>query len=407
MRESSLHVCAGPPKGGLVQWVASRLPLGAVALGVTLGSGCVEPFRGSYVELLLERQVGDVGDGRNAPSHPEIKAGSHYTLWAGVDARDSGNPGALGVVRVGQFAIMPAVNPRSPCLMDPFGRPIMRDCADEMGIANDQEDISICEYWKRRTGLITSRTGGIRVVVSASDGIPGSETTAQITVPAADPMVAPEPIPVSEHEIALNSLVLSEGGQPLEQRCPIAEDPADPGYTRQYCLLQDGTFAINRGMAPRTLDASFKIQIRATTGMTPAQRLASCQADFKANPGYYVGNVRQLTRPASGVFYGVNRGQDPSSTGFLGGAEFITDFALPHVKTMFLMVENRTVAQATMGGFPVDPSEAGEGRALYLSGSARRTTRDITNVRLNVVGTTQLGGEVAVITELDKDDVSF
>jgi hypothetical protein len=382
---------------------------GGLFLGLTgaaLGTGCVEPFRGSWVEMLYEKNVGELGDGRAEPNHPELNAGSHLTLWAGIDLEDPRQVGNLGVVKLLDFAIVPGANPKSPCLMDREGRLIMRDCSDLQGLPPVTGGSSICEFWKTRTKAIASRVGGIRTIASVSDGLrdrPGGTllppVTAQVTVPARDPATAPEPIEITGDEMVLKSLVLTEGGVTLENHCPVEAD-------NQYCLLPDGEIAINRlDTGPRNLQATYRIQLRnVSRTASAAERFKQCNEDFKNNPTYYLANVRQLTRPLNGTFYGPVRTNDPTSTNFLGGAEFQTPFELSKVQSMFVRVENRTLAETA--AMPFDSSLAA-GKNAYLSGTARRVARGVVNIQLNYVGSGTIGADIAVITKLADDEVYF
>ncbi len=343
--------------------------------------GCVEPFRGSYVELLFERGTGVAGDAESEPAHPELQASSLMSLYAAVDVAAGDRSGLL---RITTFRFGPAVNPRSPCLIDAHGRRILRaDCQDQQGAPF--EDPSICEYWKRRAGQLGARRTGVFALVSASDGLRDAAgvllpaRTATVTAPAlmagADPVTAApvKGLAVTEDEMVLHSLRLTEGGRALAAHCP-------PRDADEFCLDYDGTLAVKAAAAERSLQAEFRIQTRAVPETaSPAQRLASCREDFSRNPDHYVANARQLTGPLSGRFYGLNKSQDPSSGGFLGGAEIVTDYELSSVRSMTIVIENRDLGSIAATPFYrlEDP-----GRVIFLSGDATNPARGRTNLRL-------------------------
>lgn len=366
----------------------SGVPLRA-ALALTLCSvGCVEPFRGSVIEALFERSAGDIGDASTAPAHPELRAGSHLALWAVLDTRD---PDKQALVRVHSFALVPAVNPRSPCLIErETGQLVIRDCGA------DPE----CEFWKARAALLAKRDSGLIAVASVADGV--ADGAARVTIPAragGDAAEVRSGIAITRDEIDLRSLVLSEGTRVLRPSCPVRADD-------EYCAAHDGTIAVRPGEAPRELEARYRIQIAAPAeGATPAERRAHCEAAFSRNPDHYVGNPRQLTRPLGGTLHGVGKGQDPSSTGFVGGAEWSTPYRLHGVRGLFVSVDNRSLAAARATPLPDGPAQ---GLATYLSGNTGDALEGVVQFVLRPVD--GRGGQAAVVsvfTDLDEDRVQF
>ena len=85
----------------------SRL-LAALSVACLTTAGCIEPFQGSDIELVLF----NMGPSEGVTQANLTPAATHYSIWVTQNAV---------IVPVADFKIVPIVDPTDPCSIDYFG----------------------------------------------------------------------------------------------------------------------------------------------------------------------------------------------------------------------------------------------------------------------------------------------
>jgi hypothetical protein len=121
-------------------------------------------------------------------------------------------------------------------------------------------------------------------------------------------------------------------------------------------------------------------------------RLQLCQAAWKADAKMFEGTDRVLTSPLSGTTHGMLFGRNPINLAPVGGAQFFVNDALDDVDAYAIYF------QVDIGPDP--------GTQLYF-GRPSKPTRGVSRVHLTSPLNAMLTSEMAVFTDLGRDDVHF
>jgi hypothetical protein len=134
-----------------------------------------------------------------------------------------------------------------------------------------------------------------------------------------------------------------------------------------------------------------------------AARLSECQAIWREHPGYYVGTDKITTDPLAGTYLGMVEGADPRNNIFVGGAALDTDISFPGFSGMRINWSFNDPEDPRRASYP--PSTTG---FHYMAGDTVQRVRGVYNLSLaNQDFGQSISGEIAVYTELGRDDVHF
>lgn len=125
------------------------------------------------------------------------------------------------------------------------------------------------------------------------------------------------------------------------------------------------------------------------------RRLAMCQQAWRDDPLYYEGTDRVLTAPLNGLTYGVVDGANPISGGPIGGAQITIDEVLDNFAAF--AVYQQPDGQSAPGGTMV----------LYGKPLLPQATRGVMHVHMTHPTVSSITAEVAIFSNLGRDDVTF
>jgi hypothetical protein len=380
-------------------------------------AGCVEPNRGSRIVANfqgLAPAIGVHGAGR--------LVSPHYAMWATI-RQDV-------VVQLVAFDVAPVVDPNSPCLYydapaeEAFrgevhaGEAIMAPIPD-----GDPPHTQADKAWlQNRVRLLSV---GNFAVVSASDGFNGQTTIDRSLCQGTNCWL-------NHAGIDAGSLRLTLGGTTMTAAASCAAAPP----AGSYCLEPSSgrlTLAATDLGSSQPLAATYRAHLaldEATAQHDPmswsnAERLANCTRLTKAgpvcldqgqtyDPGFYIGNVLQMSAPRTGVFYGMVDALDPNAGLPLGGIVVEVPYGLRDATELYVTVEDKRVGAPcpTIDG-QIDPARRG---TVVLTGVTHfgneQTGRGLMTADLaapvNISFTAGApGGHVSIYTQLDEDNVQF
>ena len=303
--------------------------LGLVAL--VTGSGCVDTFEGSKVEVLFRRGVhvpggqpemnGDVV--YNPGGRPP--AGTHYEMHVAVDSE------GVRVFHMRNFQIAPIVTMEADCFIEGADTiyPVYDGEEEPRGLHVSQ--------WYDKLLTLYMEDGSI------SDAEAGVLADAQSRLASVG---------------ALHETVRAVVQYPLGFGAP-------EGKYAQFVADKEA------------LEAALPAR-EATDPAANGQRFELCQAFFDKYPNYYVGNDRTISIPTAGELIGVVDGQDPRNLGFIGGADFtIDDVQVPTYMTALRInwqFDDPNDSRAALYGGRVPRGYH------YMSGTPEFRTRRVINV---------------------------
>ena len=157
----------------------SRL-LAALSVACLTTAGCIEPFQGSDMELVLF----NMGPSEGVTQANLTPAATHYSIWVTQNAV---------VVPVANFKIVPIVDPTDPCSIDYFGEQagmgIVEAAMDREAKAkaagNRTAELAAID----QRGRISRLNSGVKGIVSYVPGDP-KPAAAIATMPAAERLAA-------------------------------------------------------------------------------------------------------------------------------------------------------------------------------------------------------------------------
>ncbi len=125
------------------------------------------------------------------------------------------------------------------------------------------------------------------------------------------------------------------------------------------------------------------------------RRLEMCQQAWRDDPNYYEGTDRVLTAPLNGLTYGVANGRNPINMGAVGGAQIFVDTVLDNFKAFAIYAQ------------PDSQTEPGGELVLYGQPQVPMTTRGVIHVHMTNPISAGITAEMAIFSNLGKDDVTF
>jgi len=336
--------------------------LGLVALGLRGLCGCVEPSHGSRLYAEFYTGFGPASAVRVLGASASMK-NPHYEVWATL-RNDA-------VVPVTPFAVVPSVDPLSPCLM--------YDRNAELALpgvhagehmmqpppASDPPAVRAQKEWLQ--GRIQALAANVLAVVTLSDGF-AAQTALDLARCQSNSCW------LDHAALVPGTLSVQRNGSSLAQATCAGADIPPAG---QYCVeLSTGRLRLSDAdlSAPgATISARYRAHMVSAVAKTDpmtwsnADRLRACglarqrTVGGAPNPAYdpdfYVGSPLELTAPENGVFYGLVDGFDPTGAP-RGGVVMKVPVGLAALTELFITVEDRSV------GAP-DPALPDQVDALY------------------------------------------
>lgn len=349
-------------------------------LGVLCLPGCVEPLRGSNVQINFEEDVPAVADRGAMPMPGQAPADTFFTLYAAdfkyVDADADGRPDedANGeplieeayLFEVQRFEIRKLIDTSSPCFIDLPGGAGIEGQTVFPGIHITQH---------------AAKTREVQEVTNPLD--PGVPYEKAVIVLTADRRVSLLSRLENELKVVSSSDATVEPGQPDFQYPATA--PA--------------------GMCPPP-GANDIPHPTCTDDESNAVRLRRCQELWaEAGPNFYEGSDKVFTLPLNGNFYGLVEGINPINSGFVGGAGFYVDENLLGYDAYLI---NYQWKDFNGDGMPDAPAMmASEIGQPYMFARSEHFSRGVTNGTFRHPIDTRVKAELAVFPDLGDDSVQF
>jgi hypothetical protein len=343
-------------------------------------SGCVEPMRGSQVEIDFGEQVPRVADRGVAATPGQAPADTFMILYSAdykyVDADNDNRPdrdanGELLVeeaylYEVQRFEVRKVINTSSPCFIDLPGGAGIEGQTVFPGLHVTQHAL---------------KTREVQEVVDPLD--PTVPYEKAVIVLTADRRVALLPRLENELKAVVSTDATVEAGVGDFEYPPTAAAGTCPP-------------AANEIPHPTCTDDE-----------SNAQRLRICQDLWQiAGPNFYEGSDKVFTLPLHGTLYGFVEGMNPvNGVGLVGGAGFYVDENLVGHDAYLI---NYQWKDFNGDGTPDAPAgmESAQGQP-YMFGLAEHFSRGVTNATFRHATETNISGELAVFPDLGEDSVQF
>ncbi len=340
--------------------------LGAAALAA---SGCVDPFRGSNIQVAFGSGVPVAAAEGTTPAPGTPPANTFLAFYAvelvferdedgNVVSDDNGEPVVIDshTFHINDFEIRPLINMASPCFIEvdntdlpglhvtQFANRVRQDTGveDPLNPSSDDaaEDINAVLDADRRMDILPQLQGAVKAVTSKSD--------------FRYPETADE----------------------------CVEDGGDPARIPPSTCIGDESNRL---------------------------RLELCEQIWRDNPELYEGNDKVFTIPLAGEFFGTVEGANPINGGFIGGAGLFVDEVLSELDSLLITFQFKDLNGDGEPDYPPgtedrDKSDIG---FLFMQGLPVKRARGVLNVPLShpTVGT--IVGEAVIVPDLGGDDVNF
>ncbi|TMQ14622.1 MAG: hypothetical protein E6J90_26550 [Deltaproteobacteria bacterium] len=308
------------------------------------GSGCVDGFKGSNIQIDLSPATPAQAPIGMAPGPGELPQPIHFSIYAIQE-----DPVQNRLFEVTRFEVHHIVDKTSPCFID-------------VGEHVTYPGLHVTSFLPR----VEQDTG----IADPSNPPPGATDLQKELVASA---------------IARRDTIdkLLTPFNPRDSTAPaglVAVTSASPA--RYPAVASDCNGPADQIPPPACMDdASNK------------RRLALCQATWKANPDLWEGTDRVLTAPLNGTTHGMTLVPRNAVSGTpVGGAQFFVDNALGNIDAYAIY-------------FQADGMDT-PGTQLYF-GRPAMPTRGVLHVHMTSPLNPALTAEMAVFTDLGQDDVHF
>lgn len=270
-----------------------------IAIGL-LATGCVDPFRGSNVQIDLSFATPAQAAPGATPGANQVPANTHYRLVAIQEASDREY-----VFEVQRFEVHRIVDPTSPCFID-------------VGEHVRFPGLHVTQYRAK----IEEVTG----ITDVTNPPPGASEADKIDAATAIQRMANVAALGGDSGIKVVTTVSTSTYPEVDADC------SGGGLPPAACID----------------DAS------------NARRLRICQAAWAADPALFEGTDRVLTSPLNGTTYGFVVGLNPINLAPVGGAQFFVDEALAGTDEYALFLQEDGVEDAlgtlVLSGRPASPT---------------------------------------------------
>lgn len=322
-----------------------------IGLSLVLLAGCVTDFSGSNVQFDFAASMPAQALAGTTASSTELPTNVHFTLYAFQE-----DPMVGYLFAVQDFEIHRVVDLNSPCYID-FG----------IGV--------------KHPGLHVSQ---FEAVTDMDVGIP------DFMNPPAGASMTDEEIATTAHQRMLNIIQLA-------------------GDTTGIKAVTSTSTAEYPAVAADCNDTSKIPPPNCTDDASNKRRLDMCQAFWKANPGFYEGTDRVLTKPLNGTTHGYVDGRNPVNLSPVGGAQFFVDEALAGFTGFALYWQFDDANGDGMPDYPTGFPDSQKAKAgqLLLYGTPTMPTRGVEHVHLFNPTSSAVTAELAIFANLSQDTTHF
>lgn len=359
--------------------IAVRRQWPGIVLGVLFLPGCVEPLKGSNVQMDLAEGVPAVAPRGATPLDGQAPPDTFFTLYAAdyefIDGDGDGRPdldangepliGEAYLFEVQRFEIRKLIDTSSPCFIDLPGGAGIEGRTVFPGLHATQH---------------ANKTKEVLGVTNALDpGVPYEDAVIVLTAERREAL-----LPRIENELK----AVTSSDATVEAGRPDFQYPATSAA---------GTCGGDIGMIPHPT---------CTDDASNALRLELCRAAWaEAGPSFYEGSDKVYTLPLNGKFYGLVEGENPVNSGFVGGAGFYVDENLDGFDGWLIRYQWKDFDGDGMPDAPAGmASDIGQ---PYLFGRSEIHTRGVVSATFRHATEIGVRGELAVFPELGDDSVHF
>jgi hypothetical protein len=346
--------------------------LGLLGLGASLAAGgCVAPFDGSNIQIDFAAAVQTATRDGQVPQPLQPPAHTHYELYAADQV----------------FRLDPEGNP----VLDEDGHPILE-----------------------QTYLFAITSFEIRPVIDR--GSPCFIELEDTRFPG---------LHVTQFEARVKEVIEAEYGTD-DPFAPLL--PSEASTDLLGAIRRNGNLALLEGaLKAVTSHDPFRYPPAAAAGQCPpssadaipdpgcrdddsnAQRLRVCRGWWADNPDYYEGSDKVFTLPLNGRFLGMVQGENPINGGRVGGSSMFVPVNLVGRDAYVLNWQYDDANGDGAPDFPPDlePREESPVGYLYMAGTPREISRDVTTVPLRHPLAPSIKADLAIVPNLGHDDVHF
>ena len=343
--------------------------MGLLCAAVLAASGCVDPFRGSNIQVAFGAGVpAAAAEGTTPPpgTPPANTFLSFYAVELVFERDDDGTivTDAMGepvvvdshAFHVNDFEIRPLIDLASPCFIE---------------VENTEfPGLHVTQFANR----IRAETGIDDPLNPPSGADPGAITD------------------VLDADRRMEVLPLLQGG--------VKAVTSKSNF--RYPELADA--CIEDGGEPARIPP-----ITCTGEESNRVRLELCEQIWRDNPELYEGNDKVFTIPLAGEFFGTVEGFNPINSGFIGGAGMFVDEVLSELDSLLINFQFKDLDGDGEPDYPPETQEREKSDIgfLFMQGVPVKKARGVINVPLShpTVGT--IVGEAVIVPELGGDDVNF
>ncbi|MBP6633167.1 MAG: hypothetical protein KA297_27355 [Kofleriaceae bacterium] len=328
----------------------------AVAAAVA-GGACVEPFRGSNIQIDFSSatHVAGTPGGSLLPNQPP--AGTYYTLYGADQVRAAdGTVSQVFLFEIQRFEVRPLVDINSPCYIDRAGTPYPGLHATQF-FAKTAADAGIADPLAPPAGADPEVVSRVLTAQARAQRI-AALTTYKVVTSASDARYP-----------ALAATCVDD-----DASAPAAEIPAPT----------------------------------CTGPLANTRRLALCEAFWAGHPDHFEGTDRVLTSPLSGTFFGPVTGINPITSAPTGGTSMYVD-EVADLDAYAINWQFKDLDGVAGPDYPATFADADKSAVgyPYMTGLPEARTRGVINVRLRNAVDPAIAAEMAIFPGLGTDDVQF
>ncbi|MCG8422103.1 MAG: hypothetical protein MJE77_29620 [Proteobacteria bacterium] len=335
-----------------------------------LAAACVDPFRGSNIQLTLRAGVPvPPGEGMTPPEQGSLPADTFFSFYAVEFVFERDRDGNIVVdgdgepvvadsstYHVTDFEIRPLIDRDSPCFIE----------------------VDKTEF----PGLHVTR---LEEKLRAETGID-------------DPLNPPSGADSGRVSDVLNAAERVSQLNVLQNTVKAVTSVSHVDYPAV------GTACVADGGDTGTIPPP-----QCTDAESNRVRLDLCRQFWADHPEHYEGSDKVFTIPLNGDFFGTVEAINPLSGAQIGGAGFFVDEVLTGLDSLLINWQFKDLDGDGQPDFPdqtgePDRSEIG---TLFMQGLSARITRGVIHVPLRHPTVTTISGEAAIFPDLGQDGVNF